>query len=314
MSIICCKKNKSNFFILAALYLSLLAFSCKTLQVEEEKCNPLSLLSTDSSIYVKVPVENHRNLTGMILQTQLTGLSEKNAYTLTGYVDELYAGLGIVSDRSRLEVSASVNVPEIAKKSFLTKKYGWQKKAVSIESEDLPLPRVYEVLYRSDSPLNLCFPSSDILCCAKSIEPLLTKHAAKAEVAQSECYEWLSKDSQDILFYITRPGQYLTTLIGSQVSVGVKSVWGSLTYSDKKYFVEMYLYLPEKKAVKPFVNVLKLSMGMTGARVSQYDDNTIKLSNLSVEYKQIENLFTRDPITGKHFRVEGEKIYSENKK
>ena len=53
---------------------------------------------------------------------------------------------------------------------------------------------------------------------------------------------------------------------------------------------------------------------MMGVKISAVDDLTVRLSGVEVTENQIKELFTRDPVTGKHFRVEGEKIITEPKK
>ena len=53
---------------------------------------------------------------------------------------------------------------------------------------------------------------------------------------------------------------------------------------------------------------------MMGGSVRQTDDQTLLLSGIEVTEKQIKDLFMRDPITGKHYRVVGEEVIEESVK
>ena len=71
------------------------------------------------------------------------------------------------------------------------------------------------------------------------------------------------------------------------------------------------IHLLDKRAASAFRSVLSLSFGMMGAKITQIDDFTIEISDVEITQKQIEDLFMRDPVTGKHFKVVGDKIIKE---
>ena len=73
----------------------------------------------------------------------------------------------------------------------------------------------------------------------------------------------------------------------------------------------MNIHVSNKSAIPSLKSMLSLSFGLTGASLSQPDSETLRLSDVEVTQEQIVNLFTRDPITGKHYRVEGDNVIEE---
>lgn len=310
-----------NFFSTILIFAFSLS-SCKTTQISENiTVHPLSLLSQDSSIYVNVPVSNHIELTSEILCAQIESLSKENAILLAKRIGNLYVGLGTVEDRARLEVSADVNIPQIAVNKVLSKKNGWKKNVLNLEKTNTESENTnsFEVYSRDDSIFKVSFPQQTILTFSQNINPLLQKYADDYKFSANSCNNWINQKSTDILFYITRPGQYLRNLIGIQAR-GIEYVYGNLIFSPNQknqnanYELKLCLHLTDKRAMSAFKNLLSLSFGMMGAKINQTSELDIEISEIEVSTKQIKDLFTRDPITGKHYRVDGENIIQENKK
>lgn len=312
-----------NFFS-AILFFAFSLESCKTTQIQEDIVfHPLSLLSQDSSIYVNVPVLNHLELTSEILCAEIEGLKYDDAILLAKRINNLYVGLGTVEDRSRIEVSADVNIPQIAVKKVLSKKNGWKKSVLNFEktNPESQNKNSFEVYSQNDNIFQVSFPQESILSFSQNLNPLLQKYADDYKFSQNSCNNWITQKSDDILFYITRPGQYLRNLIGIQAR-GIEYVYGNLIYSPNQnqsaktspYELKLCLHLTDKRALSAFKNLLSISFGMMGAKIDQTSELDIEISQIEVSTKQIKDLFTRDPITGKHYRVDGEKIIQENKK
>lgn len=310
-----------NFFSTILIFAFSLS-SCKTTQISENiSVHPLSLLSQDSSIYVNVPVSNHIELTSEILCAQIESLSKENAILLAKRIGNLYVGLGTVEDRARLEVSADVNIPQIAVNKVLSKKNGWKKNVLNFEKTNPESENTnsFEVYSRNDSIFQVSFPQQTILTFSQNINSLLQKYADDYKFPANSCNNWINQKSTDILFYITRPGQYLRNMIGIQAR-GIEYVYGNLIFSQNQknqnanYELKLCLHLTDKRAMSAFKNLLSLSFGMMGAKINQTGELDIEISEIEVSTKQIKDLFTRDPITGKHYRVDGENIIQENKK
>ena len=276
---------------------------------------PLSLLGGDSSIYVSVPVAAHAELAAHLLQAELPPLSSKDADLLVSHLDMLYAGLGTVDNLGRLELAASGNFPPVAIKSLLTAKNGWSRETFHAGSSPEALaagyPATFDTFVSEEAGFAVSFPSPGVLCAAPDVRPLL-EHAALRSPAPEKPYAgWVGQDSEDILFYIARPGQYLRNLIGLTVN-GCDAVYGQMAKrAAGQYELAFAAHITAARAVPAFVAALELSLGMMGCSIRQLDNQTIQISGIPVGEQQLIDLFTRDPITGKHFRVSGNTIITE---
>lgn len=313
------KFNRLTVVFSALLFVFLAG--CKTTKVEEPvpvepevQIHPLALLSDDLSIYMSVPVKQHKDLVVKILCAVMDGLSESSASSICDRTKILYSGLGTVKDRSHLETSAFASIPKIAVDAMMTKKNGFEKETVHFENSNLTK------YYNETSGYEFAFPTSNILCLSQHVTPLLEKFDSRNEVADTPYNKWIIQESNDILFYITRPGQYLRSLIGQSINVSTDYIYGSLKYIENKkdpgqysgkYNLSFYIHLTNKKAVTVLNALLSLSFKMMGGIVNQTDDFTLYLSNVEVTDRQIKDLFTRDPITGKHYKVVGEEVIEE---
>ncbi len=322
--------TKKNLFISVKFFLAAISFAfllsgCKTSEIQEnERLHPLALLSEDSSIYLNVPSSNQVPLVAEILCDRINRLTYEDAELVAKRINNLYIGLGTVKDRSRLEVSADVDIPPLAVKKVLSKKNGWKNKNILLEKTNLesPYENSFTVFYRDDSDLKISFPEQKTFLLAEEINPSLQKYADGAELCSNFQNDYLSQKSTDILFYITRPGQYLRNLIGIE-SRGIDFVYGSLSYMPNRkklneysglYELKLKLHLADKRTMAVFKNLLSVSIGMMGAKIDQTDEQTLELSQIEVSKNQIKKLLSREAISGKHFRVDGEKIIQENKK
>ena len=101
---------------LVPVFIAVLLFvGCKSSKVEIEVQNvdPLSLLEENSSIYMSVPASKNQELVSKILCSKISGLAEKDARAIAARTEILYAGLGTVDDRSRLQIVSETSIPRI---------------------------------------------------------------------------------------------------------------------------------------------------------------------------------------------------------
>ncbi|MCR5218093.1 hypothetical protein [Treponema sp.] len=296
-----------------------LFFSCRSsnIQLEEGSISPLALLDDQSSIYINIPVQQHQKLFADILCSQVEGLAEKDALSLAERTGNLYAGLGTVKDRSRLEAAAVVDIPKMGIKSVFKQKNDWFSQ--EYKSKAVAASPSFILYTRKENPLQISFPEKQILCVSKNVDTMLDKYALSASLTDNEMTQYLLQDSQDILFYITRPGQYLRNMIGVTVQ-GSDKVWGKLIYMPDpehpkkdtgKYQMEFYMHLQDAKTMKAFQGLMALSFAMSDGSVEEVDPLTLKVSGVEVSRKQINEMFIRKPVTGTHYKVVGDKVYAE---
>lgn len=312
--------KKFQVFAFVSVFLLALLAGCKSAKVEEEPeayIHPLALLSDDLSIYMSVPVKEHKELVTAIVTSMMNGLSAENAAKICDRTDVMYTGLGKIDDRSFLETVSWTKIPAFAVNSIMTRKNGFNKETVEFAEGSVSK-------YKSlESGFEVAFPTTKVLCFSRNINPMLEKFIKQEEIKETEYNNWINRESKDILFYITRPGQYLRNLIGQSINIGTDKIYGSLSYkADPKkpdqysgrYNLSFYIHLTNKKAAAALRGLLSLSFSMMGGSVGQTDDQTLFLSGIEVTEKQIKDLFMRAPITGKHYRVVGEEVIEESVK
>ena len=306
------KKMKLAFVPLCVLLL--VAASCKSAQVEEKvpEVNPLALLSNDSSIYVNVPVQSHLSLTADLIRSQVEGLSPKDAAALCDKVNNVYIGIGTVKDRSRLEISSSTkNIPRGPFNALLKKSNGWTDHELNGKNS------TYKIFENSKSKIQISLLSPKVLCASKNVTRLACAFDERKELDSTEYNEWVSQDSNDILFFITRPGQYLRAFIGAPINIATEAVYGKMIYvgtiskngkNVETYNMTLRVHVREKKLVSALKSLISLSFGMAGGNVVVIDDYTLEVSGIELSKNQVEDLFLRDPITGKKYVVVGDEV------
>ena len=288
---------------------------------EFEEINPLVVLSGDSSIYVNIPGKKHVELTSALLMDEIENLSEADAKTVAKKLDHIYVGLGTAEDRSRLEISAIGFMPSAGVKSVFSKSNGWSKSTYEAISTEYALkhkyPNVFDYYTRDDSDYAVSFPSKSVLLLAKDVVPLMEMYAQRPEVADTPYNNWVNVESDDILIYITRPGQYLRSLIGQSINAGTDCIYGFLKKADSTgdlYLMTFDIHSVSTRTIPALKSLLSLSFGLTGAGISDVDEYTVRLSDVEVTKQQIVNLLTRDPVTGKHYKVTKDKVVEEDAK
>lgn len=271
-----------------------------------KEVHPLALLGKDSGMYLHIPVQQHADLTAALIRDNVEQLSEANAKRITQYVEHLYIGLGSAADSSRLEAAALGSVPQLGLRSVFTEKNGWaQKEYKARYTEDslaYKLPHDFTYYTRQDEDIELSFLSDTMLCFAQDVSPLLDKYALGADLAESDCNEWLQQKSNDILFYVTRPAQYLKHFVGTPVTLGCDSMYGKMHYVpglsassayEGNYLLSFTMHVTDKRTMPAFKSLISIALSPMGATVSQVDDTTLDVSGIPVTQKQIEEMFTR---------------------
>lgn len=318
----------SGFLIPAFILFTSLFFSCKSGPVGSglPEVDPLALLQEDSSIYVRIPVQEHKALVQDIVIAELPYISESDATALVKQLDVLYAGLGTVQDRSRLEIVSTGEFPAFARNLIFTKNNGWNKRAYTATSSEDALsrgfPNKFDVNYSSMSAFKVSFLSDGMLLLSQNVNPGLENYALRRDVPETDYSKWIQEGGSDISFYIGKPGQYLRKLIGAAVTVSCDSIFGKLVLlpprtgkkvTGPEYELEFNVRLnsSQGKAMPMLYSLVSLAMRQMDGVVEKVDDLTLKVTGITASEREIIDLFTMDPITGKHFRVEGDRIFTE---
>lgn len=317
---------------LAAVFFAALCMSsCKTTPKEPAEpdeevdyvaptdLNPIALLSGDSSIYARLPAQKHKDLVKEILIEEIPNIQPGDIELITSRLGTVWTGQGTVEDRSRTEIVATGNIPSIALSGSLTKAKGWTRTKYTAQSTKKALALGYENEFRyyshPDTSFKLSLMYKDLLGLAGNIEPLLDRCAVHQELEAGKRSDWISQESDDILFFITRPGQYLRNMIGGTINIATDYIYGNLrATASGDYNMTMRMHISDVRTIPALKSMLNLAFGLTGGTVSQSDDETLVVSGVPLTRKQIVAVITRDPITGKHYNVVDGKVTEENVK
>lgn len=310
---------KKGLLAVFSLLSVLLVFGCKTAKVEEpleevSSIHPAALLSDDLSIYMSMNVLSHRELFADVLCALADSLERDNALMFADRAHVLYTGLGTVKDRSHLECTSRVNIPRVAIPAVFSKKNGWNADMVHVQE------KTFVRYVNQDTPFQVSFPEISLFTAAQDVSPMLEKFSAESQLSSELWCKWICQDfkNDEIFFYVTRPGQYLRSFIGQSINVGTDSIFGTLVRKDdsKKgrilYNMTLNIHFKEKRSVSVIKSLLSVTFSMLGGQVDQTDEFTVRISNVEVTDRQIIDLFTRDPVTGKHYRVVGEEVIEES--
>ncbi|MBP5157762.1 MAG: hypothetical protein ILP18_07830 [Treponema sp.] len=281
--------------------------------------NPIALLSGDSSIYARLPAQKHKELVKEILVEEIPNIQPGDIELITSRLGIVWTGQGTVEDRSRTELIATGNIPSIALSGSLTKAKGWSRTKYTAESTKKALALGYENEFRyyshPDTSFKISLMYKDLLGLAGNIEPLLDRCAVHQEMEDNLRCKWISQESDDILFFITRPGQYLRNMIGSAINISTDYIYGNLRATPSgDYNMTMNMHISDARTIPALKSMLNLAFGLTGGTVSQADGETLVVSGVPLSRKQIVGVITRDPITGKHYNVVDGKVVEENVK
>lgn len=281
--------------------------------------NPIALLSDDSSIYARVPADKHKSLIKEVLIEEIPNIQEGDIELITSRLGIVWTGQGTVEDRSRMEIVATGSIPSIALSSSLTKAKGWTKTKYTANTTQKALDFGYGNEFRyyghPDTNFKICLMYKNLLGLAGNIEPMLDRCAVHQELEEGNRSEWISQESDDILFFITRPGQYLRNMVGKTINISTDYIYGSLqATSSDDYKMTMNIHITEPRTIPALKSMLSLAFGLTGGTVTQTGKEILTVSGVPLSQKQVVNVATRDPVTGKHYNVVDGEVIEENMK
>src|SRR5574344_1681174 len=195
-------KSACSFFLLLFFFFTSFLFSCKSVQSSKmEEVHPLSLLDPTNTFYIAVPVQKNRSLCNEILLTKVEGMTKKNAEKITQYIKTMYVGISKVNQEYAMQVAASGNFPTWMEKMVLTEKNGW----TANKYKDTK----YNYYTKVESDQSLFFPNSKIVCYAKDVSTMIDRYVSNELYSIKPEHLFLIQNSDDILFYLNEPGNFL---------------------------------------------------------------------------------------------------------
>lgn len=294
-------KKGMSFFVVAFLALfSTLIFSCKSLPEQSTtKVNALDLLDYSNNFYMSVPSQVDPDLMKRLVQNNFAGVSEKDTQSIIERIDRMYIGLTRKRNSTDIQAAADVNIPKKYIPSILTSKKGWEKTYYEAKNPD----EKYDIY--SQNNMDLAFPSNNICCLGKNMNFMLSKYHeiyntpeelspdVKYSVLPDTIYNWLSGSDQEIRFYTIAPKTYLSMLIGTNIDLQLKEVWGSIKqdpdYEDMLLLDFTFDFKNEtfKKAGKA---LLLFTFGLTNPISDSDSPTSLTISGIQLPKKQLYKL------------------------
>ena len=291
------KLRKISFLpILLALFL----LGCKSVPVQTTQVNPLDLLDTDSSLYIRIPVKSHTKLVSSLLESNINGIVSDDATKMAGYLDVIYAGLSSKDDRKRLQVAVKGSLPSLT--AVALKKSGWKKYSVKSNSLSESLLSLTSFQNASNTMQLSLLEQNSIACLAQDISPMLSNYAKYSALnytytdqddiwRTSRLYSWVSEETDNIKFYIVRPQNFLSILLGNTVS----SSYFKLVYTcgeisqdqNGKYNLTLELEFKDSRLIKGALAMLEVALGLTDAQFENTTPTHIKVTGINISFTQL---------------------------
>ncbi len=206
---------------------------------------PLALLDGECSLYVSIPVSEHRDfVSDMISKT--TGLSSSDAKTVAGRITALYAGIGLESDSGHLEIAAPGSYPKIMLSIAFGGNSGWEKKSYTAVSSQEAIaagfPNKSDYYLNKSVPYKLAFPTDKLLLVSPAVSPMIERYARRPDGSDMECASWINGQSgNDILFYSGKPGFLITGITGGMGENWFSKIYGRISKVKDSKNGESYL-------------------------------------------------------------------------
>lgn len=289
--------KRTNFFLIPIFLLVISFTGCKSLPTEKVEVNVFDILDKDSSLYLRIPVANHKKLTSEIISSAVKNCSLDNSALITSNIDTIYAGFSTSTNRKRVQIASSVRLPAITN-TMLTKA-GWKSFVPKADELSVITAKGYK---SPDESANLVlFPLSQAACFSDDTSTLVENYLTAVKNASlslnsddqwhnSSLYSWITEETPNVRFYLVRPQNFLSILLGTELSSRVFKLLYTRgefeVLEDNSYNLTLELEFLDSRLVKPAVAFIEVSLGLTDAVVSMESATHVKVSNIHLQLKQ----------------------------
>ena len=292
-----------TFFAFILIFL-LVSVSCKSAPLVEPDVQPVDLIDSKSSFYLRIPTSVDSLLLETVLASNFPNMSQENIKRISSRIDTIYIGLNRTKKGVDWQISLLCNFPKIATDIAFSKKKGWEvEKYEVINSKQKK--SVYEIF--SKSAISAAFPSEKVACFGRDIPEMLEKYheltvnpdANFVEPEFRDTYEWLSYEDgipdNEIHFYASRPQSFLTVLIGAQLNYQLDYIRGKM-FNDSKnsnqYIMELEFEFKDRRIMPAAKGAITLALGLTDSEVRKDSDTHLTISNIKISKKQLYQLLS----------------------
>ncbi len=304
------KRNawKTVLAVAGTVFSLFLSISCKSAPAPVD-VDLLALVDADAPVYFFVPVENYQDFVQSVLQKKVNGLSQKDAAKITERMTDIYVAAGLRN--SSLQIASSLSIPQFALKSALSEKNGWVKES----SQNTSIPYTY---YHSTNGVELSFPTETTALVSYNAEKQLgyfdkaltsqinllpeeTDASNKTESSIPEgfnpvVYNYLTEPQRrEMRFIAPKPSVFIRMLIGKQMNLALRSVYGSITKtpSGKEAALSIVLKIEDPRAIKAAAQVVKLAIFPVAAKISVKDSTHIVITDYTISWNELNAIISK---------------------
>lgn len=288
-------------FFASVLFVLLFAASCKSAPVPLE-VQPLDLIDSKSSFYLRIPTSVDSLLLETVLANNFPDMSRENVKRISSRIDTVYIGLNRSRKGVDWQIAMSCDFPKIAVNSSFTKKNGWEQE--KLEFNDLSSRKIVYPVYKRGG-ITASFPSVNTACFGRDVPVMVEKYHGLAALSEPvavepdfrDTYDWLSYEDgipdNEIHFYASRPQSFLTMLIGTQLNYQLEYIRGKMytdSKNDRQYIMQLEFEFRDRRIVPAAKGALTLALGLTDSEVRRETDTHLTISNIKISKQQLYQL------------------------
>lgn len=293
--------QKKVVFLSGLMFFLFFFFGCKTTQIQSS-VEPVDLLDSSGSFYLRIPKNVDSSLIETLLQKNIKGLSNDNSKKITERIDTVYIGLKKSKKSVDFQISSLCNFPRLAVSSVFTKKNGWisDKLLLSCPGKKNTSYTVY-----NNGNLLASFPSEQIAVIGRSVPAMVERfHNISNAVAfddnlsiNADIRSWLSYENsipdEQIRFYASKPQSFLTTLTGANLNFKLSYVKGLLENdlkNDAQYLMDLEFEFRDYRVVDAAKAMMEVAFGLTDSNVQKTSDTHLIISDVKINKQQLYKL------------------------
>lgn len=283
------------------LVFSFVLFSCKTNQIPLNHVEPLDLIDSKNQIFMAIPEKADPNLVASLIQMNVKGISQDDAFGIAERISVLYVGLVRTRRTAEFQISALVDFPKIAVSKVFTRKNGFEISEKEI-SRSASLPLSYPV-YSKDG-VEIALPEPYIAFLGRDVQGMLEVFHGKSAATGYEnpfplpdgIYDFLKvKDDEENLlkFYATNPSSFLTMLTGANLNLKLSYVCGTMAQDsnfNEQYVMNLEFDFLDPRLVPAAKGALSLSFGLTDSAIVLENPTHLKISNIKIGKEHLYRL------------------------
>ena len=256
------------------------------------------VLPDTDSMYVKIPVEQNKDICSSIISKYIVGLSEKDCTELIERSETVYASVNF-DDKS---VNAAIigNFPVYIDIVFSTQNswesYRYNKDGhaafyyVSPSTGFKVAILNWKVMLISSSDIQVLLKRYFSYCDIPETSELLTENVSSTDSIRDK-NTVLNNKSPDISFYTSKAGAFIESIIGNGITLAADQASGFFAKdTESKYVLDIEMTFTTKHALKPALFLFKKAGPAGQITTEALSELSMKSTGMTMDIKTIVSL------------------------